>query len=75
MKEIYTDLEKKSDSSGTTFKIILEKDWVKKFDEINVELIYGEDIIFEEKPKKQKDGIVYTFKAISDKAKKLFIAE
>lgn len=75
MKEVYTDLEKKPGTSETTFKIILDKDWMSKFNELDVELIYGEDIVFDGKPKKQKDTVIYTFKAISDKAKKLFIAE
>lgn len=73
MKEIYTDLEK-PEIESTTFNIKLEKGWLNHLKD--VELKVGEDIAFIGEPKQIEKGYVtYTVKLISDKAKKLFMAE
>lgn len=78
MKEIYTDLEKK-DYPGvahTSFNLKLDKKWAVEFDPFEGGLIVGHDIEFIGEPIIGKDGMLeYKIKALSDKAKKMFIAE
>ena len=77
MKEIYTDLEKK-DYPGvthTSFNLKLDKKWAVEFDPFEGGLIIGKDIDFVGEPTIEGDNIIYKMKAISDKAKKMFIAE
>jgi len=78
MKEIYTDLEKK-DNPGvahTSFNLKLDQKGVVEFDPFEGGLIIGHDIEFIGDTIIGKDGMLeYKIKALSDKAKKMFIAE
>lgn len=74
MKEVYTDLEKPG-VNGTSFNLKLDKKWIVEYDPFEGGLILGRDIEFVGKPIKDGDEWTYKIKAISDKAKKMFIAE
>jgi hypothetical protein len=75
MKEVYTDLEKPG-VNGTSFNLKLDQKWAIEFDPFEGGLIVGHDIEFIGEPIIGKDGMLeYKIKAISDKAKKMFIAE
>lgn len=76
-KEIYTDLEKPGIDS-TTFYLKLDSHWLNEHIEKSKDfhdLIIGVDLDFVGSPTTEGENIVYKMKAISDKAKKLFIAE
>lgn len=70
-KEIYTDLEKREPDEVFTLK--LEEGWRKDFEDVN--LVVGKDILFIGEPVIEKGTITYKIKIISDRAKKMFIAE
>ena len=74
MKEIYTDLEKPG-VGHTSFNLKSDKDWVTTFDMLDTQLTIGVDIEFVGEPTREGDNMIYKIKAISDKAKKMFIAE
>lgn len=74
MKEIYTDLERPGTES-THFNLKLDKPWLG-YDLFTEGLIVGKDIEFIGEPIMGEDGILqYKIKALSNKAKKMFIAE
>lgn len=80
MKEIYTDLEKKD--TDPILNIKKDTTWAKTFDFLKNELtlgidfeIVGADITIKNSPTREDDEIIYKIKVISDKAKKMFIAE
>jgi len=75
MKEIYTDLEKPG-INGTSFNLKLkQKWWAVEYDPFEGGLIVGKDIEFIGEPIKDGDEWIYKIKALSDRAKKMFIAE
>lgn len=76
-KEIYTDLEKK-DYPGvahTSFNLKLDRPWAVTFDMLEHQLTIGIDIDFIGEPIMEGNDMIYKMKAISDKAKKMFIVE
>lgn len=68
--------ETKPGINSEVFKLKFDKGWMEgQVLEAGIDLVVGEDIEFIGEPKQEGDYMVHSFKALSEKAKKLFIAE
>ncbi len=72
MKKLERYMENKPGIEGETFYLELNENWITNYPvDLEVSLEVGKDIEFIGKSEREGEGFKYTYKAISEKAKRL----